>query len=83
VSPLRPRAGAASRNGPSPVTSYRGSGSSPATSYYKDPQESVSQVIFRPKTAKPSFLGCLLREIFACNRVAAAKAVRTNPYFTQ
>jgi hypothetical protein len=53
-----------------------GSGSSPAQSYYKDPQESAPQVIFRPKTAKPGFLGCLLREIFACNRVAAAKAVR-------
>jgi hypothetical protein len=26
--------------------------------------------------AKPGFFGCLLREIFACNRVATAKTVR-------
>jgi hypothetical protein len=54
-----------------------GSGSSPAKSYYKNPQESASQVIFRPKTAKPGFLGCLLREIIACNLDARRQAVKT------
>jgi hypothetical protein len=41
--------------------------------YSKSLQESTSQVIFRPKTAKAGFLGCLLREIFACNSVAPRK----------
>src|SRR5438105_4272771 len=53
-----------------------GIGSSSVKSYYKNPQESASQVIFRPKAAKPGFFGGLLREIFAYNHVAAAKAVR-------
>jgi hypothetical protein len=33
-------------------------------------------VIFHPKTARRGIFGCLLREINACNRVAAAEADR-------
>jgi hypothetical protein len=35
-------------------------------SYYKGPQESASQVVFRPKTTNPGFFGYSLREIIAC-----------------
>jgi hypothetical protein len=40
-------------------------------------------VIIRPRTTKTGFLGCLMREIFACNRVVTAKNGPTSPYFTQ
>jgi hypothetical protein len=43
----------------------------------KTPLASSSQVIFRPKTAKTGVLGCLMREIFACNRAAIAKMLRS------
>jgi hypothetical protein len=36
-------------------------------SYYKDLQESASQVVFRPKTTNPGVFGYLPREIIACN----------------
>jgi hypothetical protein len=35
-----------------------------------------SQVIFRPNPAKPGFLGCLLREIFACKRAIVSPPQR-------
>lgn len=38
-----------------------GSGSSPAKSYYKNPRKGIIRVIFRPKTARLGFFGCLLQ----------------------
>ncbi len=58
------------------VGASRGSGSSPAKSYYKDPQESVSQVIFRPKTTKLGFWAVCCMKSLRAIVVAAAKAVQ-------
>jgi hypothetical protein len=46
-------------------------------SYYKDPQESASQVVFRSKTTNPGFFGYSLREIIACNLDARRQVVKT------
>jgi hypothetical protein len=48
------------------ASAIRGSGSSPAKSYYKNPRKGIIRVIFRPQTANLGFFGCLLREIIAC-----------------
>jgi hypothetical protein len=44
--------------------------------YYKDPQESASQVVFRPKTTNPGFFGYSLRETIACNLDARRQVVK-------
>jgi hypothetical protein len=44
-------------------------------SYYKDPQEGASQVVFPPKTTNPGFFGYSLRENIACNLDARRQAV--------
>ncbi len=55
----------------------RGSGSSPAKSYYKDPGESLIGATFHPKIANPGFFGDFLRDIIACNLDARRQAVKT------
>jgi hypothetical protein len=54
----------------------RGSGSSVGKTYSKNPLESTPQVVFGSRIAKDVAFVCLLREIFAYNRIATAKMVQ-------